>query len=65
MTRNHQWPGVVRDVEKYVERYNLCQIIKNRTEVLVRNLMANEVPKKVWTYLTVNLITKLPLVVCN
>ena len=55
-----------------MERY-LCQKIKNRTKVLVENLMENKVLKKAWTYLMVNFITKLLLiakknailVVCN
>jgi len=24
VTRNYWWPGVIRDVEKYVEECNLC-----------------------------------------
>jgi len=37
--------------------------MKNRTEAPAGKLMANEVPEKVWTHLTVDFITKLPLVV--
>ena len=40
----------------------MCQNIKNRTEVLVGNLIANEVPEKLQTYLTVDFITKFLLV---
>jgi len=29
VTRNYWWPGVIRDVERYVEGYDLCQRIKN------------------------------------
>jgi len=36
--------------------------MKNRIEALGENLMMNEVPKKPWTYLTVEFITNLPLV---
>jgi len=36
--------------------------MKNRTEASAEKLMANEVPEKVWTYLTVDFIAKLPLV---
>jgi len=32
VTRNYWWPGVMRDIERYVERYNMCQRMKNRTE---------------------------------
>jgi len=40
----------------------LYQKTKNRTEAPVGKLMTNEVPKKLWTYLIVDLITKLLLV---
>jgi len=32
VTRNYWWPGVTRDVGKYVEGCDLCQRMKNRTE---------------------------------
>ena len=38
------WPGVTRDVGKYVEKYDLCQRIKNRTEELAGKLKLSEVP---------------------
>jgi len=59
VTKNYWWPEVIKDVEKYVEKYNLYQKMKNRTEIPVGKLIANE---KLWTYLTVDFITKLPLV---
>jgi len=62
VTRNYWWPGVTKDVGKYVKGCNLYQRMKNRTEALAGKLMMNEVPEKVWTYLIVDLITKLPLV---
>ena len=36
--------------------------MKNKTETLVGKLMMNEVPKKTWTHLIVDFITKLLLV---
>ena len=61
--RNYWWPGVTRDVGKYIEGCNLCQRMKNRTEELAGKLKLSEVPKKTWTHLTVDFITKLPVVV--
>ena len=52
----------MKDVGKYVEECDACQRMKNQTETLVEKLMVNVVPKKVWTHLTVDFITKLPLV---
>jgi len=73
VTRNYWWPGVTRDVGKYVEGCDLCQRMKNRTEEPAGKLKLSEVPQKMWTHLTVDFITKLPvvagkdaiLVVCN
>ena len=53
---------MIRNVEKYIKECNLCQRIKNRTEVLAEKLMTNEIPKKLWTHLTVDFITKLLIV---
>ena len=73
VTRNYWWPGVTRDVGKYVEGCDLYQRIKNRAEELVGKLKLSEVLEKPWTHLMVDFITKLPvvagkdaiLVVCN
>jgi len=62
VTSNYWWPGVTKDVGKYVEGYDVCQRMKNRTEVLVGKLMTNKVPEKPWMHLTVDFITKLLLV---
>jgi len=73
VTRNYWWPGVTRDIGKYVEGYDLCQRMKNRTEEPVGKLKLSKVPQKMWTHLMVDFIMKLPvvagknaiLVVCN
>jgi len=44
VTRNYWWPGVTRDVGKYVEGCDLYQRIKNRTEELAGKLKLSEVP---------------------
>ena len=63
VTRNYWWPGVTRDVGRYVEGCDLCQRMKNRTEEVVGKLKLSEVLEKPWTHLTVDFITKLPIVV--
>jgi len=73
VTRNYWWPGVMRDVGRYVKGCDLCQRMKNRTEKVVGKLKLSKVPEKPWTHLMVDFITKLPivagkdavLVVCN
>ena len=62
VTRNYWWPGVTKDVEKYVDGCDMCQRIKNKTEVIAGKLMMNEIPERTWTHLTVDFIMKLPLV---
>ena len=61
VTRNFWWPGVTKEVKKYIEKCNLCQRNKNQTEALAKKLMPNEVPVKPWTHITVDFIVKLPL----
>ena len=29
VTRNYWWPGVMRDIGKYMKEYNACQRMKN------------------------------------
>jgi len=62
VTRNYWWPGVTRDVERYVEGCDLCQRMKNRTEELAGKLKLSEVSEKPWIHLMVDFITKLPVV---
>jgi len=60
--RNYWWPGVTRDVERYVEGCDLCQRMKNRMKGMAGKLKLSEVLEKPWTHLTVDFITKLPVV---
>ena len=52
----------MRDVGRYVEGCDLCQRMKNRTEELAGKLKLSEVPKKPWSHITVDFITKLLVV---
>jgi len=73
VTRNYWWLEVTRDVGRYVEGYDLCQWMKNRTEEVAERLKLGKVLEKPWTHILVDFITKLPiiagkdviLVVCN
>ena len=60
--RNYWWPGVMRDIGRYVEECDLCQRIKNRMKKVVEKLKLSEMPEKPWTHLTVDFITKLLVV---
>jgi len=63
VTRNCWWLGVMKNMQKYIDRCNIYQRIKNCTEVLVGKLIVNEIPERLWIYLTIDLITKSLLVV--
>jgi len=62
VTRNYWWPGVTRDVGKYVKECDMCQRMKNRMKAPAGKLKLSKVPEKPWMYLTVDFITKLLLV---
>ena len=63
----------MRDMGRYIEECDLYQIIKNRTEEIAGKLKLSKVLEKLWTYIIVDFIMKLPivagkdtiLVVCN
>jgi len=46
VTRNYWWPGVTREVGRYVEGCDLCQQIKNRTEEVTGKLKLEKAPEK-------------------
>ena len=60
--RNYWWLEVTRYMRKYMKDCGMCQKIKNKTEALVEKLKLSKIPEKPWTHLTVNFITKLPII---
>jgi len=56
-----RWPGVIKEVKKYIEGYNMCQSNKNQTEIPAEKLMPNVVLEKPWTHISADFIMKLPL----
>ena len=63
VARNYWWPGVTREVGRYVEGCDLCQRMKNRTEEVTGKLKLGEVPEKPWTHISVDFITKLLIII--
>jgi len=61
VTRNYWWPGVTKEVGRYVDRCDACQRYKNRSEALAGKLMPNAIPEKPWSHISADFITKLPL----
>ena len=54
---------LVKDVGKYVDKCYLYQRMKNKMEAPAGKLIVNEISERLQTYLTVNFIMKLLLVV--
>jgi len=46
VTRNYWWLGVTRNMGKYMDSCDICQRMKNRTEVLAEKLKLSKVPKR-------------------
>ena len=44
--RNYWWPGVTRDIGRYIESCDRCQRIKNRMEISAEKLKLSEVLEK-------------------
>jgi len=61
VTRNFWWPGVTKEVKRYVEECDSCQQNKNQVAAPAGKLMPNEAPEKPWTHIMADFITKLPL----
>jgi len=61
VTRNFWWPGITKEVKRYVEGCDACQRNKNHTEQPAGKLMPNSIPEKPWTHISADFITKLPL----
>ena len=73
VTRNYWWPGVTKEIGRYVDKCDACQRYKNRSKAPAGKLMPNVIPEKPWSHISADFITKLPLaqgydailVVCN
>ena len=60
ITRNYQWPGIMKDIRKYVEGCEKCQRAKPIWQKPQSTLHPHEVPSEPWQVITVDLIGKLP-----
>jgi len=61
VARNYWWPGVTKEVGRYVDGCDACQRYKNQSKALAGKLMPNAIPEKPWSHISVDFITKLPL----
>jgi len=61
VARNYWWPGLTKEVGKYVEGCDTCQRHKNQSKAPAGKLMPNTIPEKPWSHILADFITKLPL----
>ena len=61
VTRNYWWPGVTKEVKRYMEGCDQCQRMKNRAEMPAGKLRPNQVPERPWQHISVDFIMKLPI----
>jgi len=61
IVRNYWWPGVTKEMEKYVDGCDTCQRYKNQSKAPAGKLMPNAIPEKPWSHILADFITKLPL----
>jgi len=61
VTRNYWWPGIMKEVKRYMEGCDQCQRMKNRVERLAGKLRPNQIPERLWQHMSVDFITKLPM----
>jgi len=61
VTHNFWWPGVTKEIKRYMKGYDAYQQNKNHTEQPASKLMPNSILEKPWTHISADFITKLPL----
>ena len=59
--RNYWQSGIMKEVGRYVDRYNIYQRNKNCVEAPVGKLIPNTIPERLWRHISIDFITKLPL----
>jgi hypothetical protein len=60
ITWNYWWPGLRREVKRYIKSCEACQRTKARRTAPHGPLNPNEVPEERWTHVTTDLVGPLP-----
>ena len=60
ITRNYWWPGIMKDIRKYVEGCEKCQRAKPIRQKPQSTLHPHEIPSEPWQIIMVDLIGELP-----
>jgi len=51
----------MKEMGRYIDRYDACQRYKNQSKAPTGKLMPNTILEKPWSYILADFITKLPL----
>ena len=60
MTRNYWWPGMKKDIQKYVASCNTCQTVKPDRQAKAAPLHLNEIPEGPWQIILIDMTGPLP-----
>jgi hypothetical protein len=60
LTQNYWWPGMKKDIQKYVQGCNICQTVKPDQQAKAAPLHPNEIPEWPWQVISVDMIGPLP-----
>ena len=61
ITRNYWWPYIQSNVHRYIEGCQPCQQAKTRKWKIHTPLQPNSIPEQPWEHITVDFITRLPI----
>ena len=60
MTRNYWWPGMKKDIQKYITGCNTCQTVKPDRQAKAAPLHLNKIPEGPWQIISVDMMGPLP-----
>ena len=60
MTWNYWWPGMKKDIQKYIGSCNTCQTTKPDRQAKAAPLHPNEIPKGPWQIISIDMMGPLP-----
>ena len=60
ITQNYWWPGLQKDVQKYIQGCKTCQTVKPDRQAKSAPLHPNEIPERLWQTISMDMMGPLP-----
>ena len=60
ITQNYWWPGMKKDIQKYMASCNTCQTVKPDQQAKAAPLHPNEIPEGPWQVVSIDMMSLLP-----